>query len=180
VCKWPIFTSIIGKTYRRGHNRDAVCGRNLDKRCELNRSAAITRGHMRKEVGIMGLAVVMGASILCTMGSAPGTLNVTSQTKVIVDGKPAATIQDTAPMVNVGPCGVCTSMANPAVASATAAAMGVLTPMPCVPAPAGIWMGGKTPFVGGKPGLSNDAKLLCTYGGNISIMNPGQTKVIYS
>jgi hypothetical protein len=128
----------------------------------------------------MGVAVVMGASILCTMGKAPGTLNVTSQMKVILEGKPAATIQDTAPMVNIGPCGVCTSLANPTVASATSAAMGVLTPMPCIPAPAGMWIGGKTPLVGGKPGLANDGKLMCSYGGSISIVNPGQTKVIYS
>ena len=128
----------------------------------------------------MGLPVVAGAAIACTMGLSPGTLNVTSQQKVLVSSAPAATINDTAPMVNVGACGLCTSMANPTVASATAAALGVLTPMPCVPSPVGPWMGGGTcPMVSGQPGLSNEATLVCSYGGTIRILSPGQTKVLY-
>ena len=96
-----------------------------------------------------------------------------------MSGLPAATINDTAPLVNVGACGLCTSLANPTVASATAAALGVLTPMPCVPSPLGTWMGGSCPLVSGQPGLSNDATLTCSYGGTIRILSPGQTKVLY-
>lgn len=127
----------------------------------------------------MGLPVVMGATLQCTMGLAPGQLLVTSQQKVLIGGIPAATIQDFAPMSNVTPCGNCTSLANPTVASATAAALGVLTPMPCVPAPAGPWMGPVEALIGGIPGLSNDCKLVCAYGGNISILNANQTKATY-
>ena len=127
----------------------------------------------------MGLPVVAGATIMCTMGLSPGTLAVTSQQKVLMSGLSAATINDTAPMVNVGACGLCTSLANPTVASATAAALGVLTPMPCVPAPLGTWMGGSCPLVSGQPGLSNEATLTCSYGGTIRILSPGQTKVLY-
>ncbi len=125
----------------------------------------------------MALPVVSGASIQCTMGMSPGQLMVTSQLKVLTGGKPLATIQDAAPITNVGPCGMCTSMANPTVASATAAAMGVLTPMPCVPAPMGIWTCGKAPLVGGVPALLNDGMLTCSYGGSIKIVMPGQMKV---
>lgn len=127
----------------------------------------------------MATAVVSGASLQCTMGMAPGQLLVTSQATVLVGGTPAATIMDAAPMTNVTPCGMCTSMANPQVAAATAAALGVLTPMPCVPAPAGIWTCAGTPMIGGKPALSTDATLTCSYGGCVRITSPGQMKVVY-
>ena len=87
----------------------------------------------------MALPVVSGASIQCTMGMSPGQLMVTSQLKVLTGGKPLATIQDAAPITNVGPCGMCTSIPNPNVAYANAAAMGVLTPIQFVTAPMGIW-----------------------------------------
>lgn len=127
----------------------------------------------------MGLPVVTGASILCTMGLAPGQLTVTSQFKVMFGGAMAATIQDVSPLINVGACGMCTSLANPTVASATAAALGVLTPMPCIPSPAGTWLCFNTPLIGGIPSLANDGKLMCAYGGSISILSPGQMKVLY-
>lgn len=127
----------------------------------------------------MAFAVVNGATILCAMGTAPGVLNVISQHKVLVGGLPAATIQDVTPLAGVGPCGLCTSLANPTVQAATTAALGVLTPMPCVPAPAGVWMCGKAPLLCGIPGLSSEGKLMCSYGGSISITLPGQMKVTY-
>lgn len=125
----------------------------------------------------MGIPVVAGATLVCTSGTAPGQLNVTSQMKVTVAGRPAATISDAAPMTNLMPCGLCTSMGNPTVASATAAALGVLTPMPCVPAPGGGWICGGTPSITGQPMLTSDGSLTCTYGGSLSIANPGQTTV---
>ena len=97
----------------------------------------------------MATAVVAGATVQCTMGLAPGQLLVTSQAMVLAGGMPAATIADAAPITNVTPCGMCTSLLNPQVAAATAAALGVLTPMPCVPAPVGIWSCAGTPLVGG-------------------------------
>ena len=125
----------------------------------------------------MSLLVAMGANLLCSMGTAPAPIKVTSQSKVLLEGKPAATIQDSAPTTNVGPFGMCTSLANPTVASATAAAMGVLTPQPCVPVPAGTWIP-TTPkvLIDGKPCLAQDCKLACVYAGQISVTLPGQTK----
>ncbi len=126
----------------------------------------------------MSLLVAVGANLMCTMGTAPAPIKVTSQSKVMTQGKPAATIQDAAPMSNVGPFGMCTSLANPAVASATAAALGVLTPQPCTPVPAGIWIPTKPKvLVEGKPCLTQDCKMMCSYAGSISITLPGQTKV---
>lgn len=125
----------------------------------------------------MSQIVCAGANCLCSFGTGPGTINPTSQTKVIVDGKPAATIQD-CQMSNITPFGMCTSMANPQVAAATSAAMGVLTPQPCMLMAAGTWMPGKpSVLIDGKPALTNDSKLMCSRGmGNISISNPGQFK----
>ena len=129
----------------------------------------------------MSQLTAMGANLLCTMGTAPAPIKVTSQTVVLTESKPAATIQDCAPMSNVGPFGMCVSLANPAVASATAAALGVLTPQPCTPVPAGTWIPTKpTVLIGGKPCLTQDCKLMCSFAGSISITMPGQIKVTAS
>ena len=129
----------------------------------------------------MAQIVVTGASAMCSFGPAPGTVNATSQTICMVEGKPAATIQD-CQAANITPFGMCTSMANPQVAAATAAALGVLTPQPCMLVPAGTWIPTKpTVLVGGKPCLTNDCKLMCSNGmGNISIVSPGQVKAVIS
>lgn len=124
----------------------------------------------------MPLPVVAGATCICTMG-ATGQLNPSDVTSPLLGGKPSLNITDSAPLTNIGSCGLCRSLANPTVASATAGALGVLTPMPCVPAPAGIWMCSNKVTVNGKPLLTTDGKIACAYGGNISILNAGQQTV---
>lgn len=102
----------------------------------------------------------------CTFGVAPCPLPVTSQQTVITSNMPQATIMDNKPIT----FGMCSSPANPTVASATAAAMGVLTPMPCVPAVAAPWApGAPTVMVCNKPLLNNTSKLICNWGGVIQI-----------
>jgi len=90
---------------------------------------------------------------------------------------PAATIMDNKPFANILPFGMCTSMANPAVASATAAALGVLTPMPCTPVTSAPWAPGcPTVLIANQPALNNNSKLICSYGGVIQILYGGQTQ----
>lgn len=125
----------------------------------------------------MGQVVTAGATLNCAFGTVPSTLNVTSQTKCIVAGKPAATIKDMAPNTNIPPFGMCTSLANPQVAAATAAALGVLTPQPCTLTPAGTWVNKTSCIVSGIPCLSSDGILMCAMGaGSITVAVPGQTK----
>lgn len=85
---------------------------------------------------------------------------------------------DNIPFVNVMPFAMCTSMANPAVAAATAAALGVLTPMPCTPVPAGPWVVGvPTVTIKNMPALDDASTLMCSYAGVIKITFAGQATV---
>jgi len=123
------------------------------------------------------MQVCMGAMLQCSFGVAPSSLVVLPANRVMT-GTPAANIMDGKPLVNVMPFGMCNSPANPTVAAATAAALGVLTPMPCVPATPAPWApGAPTVTIGGMPALDNNSKLMCNWGGVIQIANPGQTVV---
>ena len=122
----------------------------------------------------MSNLVCMGAMLQCSFGAAPSSLVVLPQNAVLT-GTPAATIMDNAPMVNILPFAMCSSPANPTVAAATAAALGVLTPMPCIPVTAAPWApGSPTILIGNMPALNNSSKLLCNWGGVIEITQPGQ------
>jgi hypothetical protein len=125
----------------------------------------------------MGQLVCAGAMLKCSFGLAPGTLQVLPLSQVMT-AVADANIMDNKPMVNILPFGMCTSMANPLVAAATAAAMGVLVPMPCIPLTAAPWMpGSPTVLLGNLPALNNASKLMCMAGGVIEIAMPGQTSV---
>lgn len=123
----------------------------------------------------MGNPAVMTALCQCAFGVAPAPLTVTSQNTVIGQNFPVATIMDMPKLPMT--FGMCSSIANPTVAAATAAALGVLTPMPCIPACAAPWApGSPTVIIGGKPALNNSSKCICSYGGVISInMTPALT-----
>jgi len=111
----------------------------------------------------------------CSFGLAPSSLVVLPVNRTFTSYMPAANIMDHVPMVNILPFGVCTSLANPTVAAATSAAMGVLTPMPCIPATAAPWVpGAPTVLLGNMPALDDTSKLMCTWGGVISVVYPGQ------
>lgn len=124
----------------------------------------------------MANPVVQTAVCTCPFGAAPATITVTSQQTVTICSMPAATIMDGAPMANVPTFGMCSNLANPTVASATAAAMGALTPMPCVPATVSWVPGCPTVMVCGRPLLNDTSKLMCAYGGVIQVsVTPAKT-----
>lgn len=114
--------------------------------------------------------VKSGTKIKCSFGTTPGTLQVLPTSRVGIGSMPMASIMDNKPMVNIIPCGMCRSLANPAVAAATSAAMGVLTPMPCIPNITAPWMMGKTDLlINNQPALLDNCKLMCMWGGVIQI-----------
>jgi len=124
--------------------------------------------------------VCSGATLQCSFGVAPSVLNVLPVNRTLTGGMPAANLQDHIPLLNILPFGLCSSLANPTVAAATAAALGVLTPMPCVPATATPWVPGGPPTVllGGMPALDANGTLMCTWAGVIKVVFPGQVQTL--
>lgn len=117
----------------------------------------------------MAKPVVQTATCTCSFGTVPAVISVTSQQTVTMCSMPAATILDGAPTSNVPAFGMCSNPANPAVAAATAAAYGVLTPKPCMPVTVSWAPGCPTVTVCGRPLLNDTSKLLCSYGGVIQV-----------
>jgi Domain of unknown function (DUF4280) len=126
----------------------------------------------------MPLQVCMGAMMQCSFGVAPSSLVVLPTNRVLTNQVPDANIMDHIPMVNIMPFGMCTSMANPTVAAATAAALGVLTPMPCIPATPAPWVAGApTVLLGNFPSLDNVSQLMCMWAGVITFVDAGEVTV---
>lgn len=129
----------------------------------------------------MPMPNVVGTAMLqCSFGAAPSTLvPLPKGVPVTGEGKPAATVMDFVPGVNLLPFGMCMSPSNPTVAAATTAAMGVLTPMPCFPAPLGPWKpGAAQTTVNGSPALTVGSTCNCAWSGLITIINPGTVKTL--
>lgn len=128
-----------------------------------------------------GAVVCAGAVLQCSFGVAPSPLTVLPPGRPTVTGLPMANAHDRLPFVNVQPFALCTTTANPAVAAATAAALGVLTPAPCVPVLPAPWTGtSPTTMVSGAPGLTSTSRCQCLYGGVISVIMPGPLHVTAS
>src|SRR5712664_862792 len=118
----------------------------------------------------MPMQVCMGAMMQCSFGMAPSSLVVLPVNRVLTDQVPDANIMDNIPMVNIPPFGMCQSLANPMVAAATAAALGVLTPMPCVPVTAAPWTpGDPTVLIRNMPALTQTSTCMCSWAGVITI-----------
>ena len=118
----------------------------------------------------MANPVVMGSPLMCSFGMAPSSLMVTPQNKTMMGQVPAANVMDFKPMANIMPFGMCMSLSNPTVAAATAAALGVLTPMPCIPVTTPWMPGAPTVLVANMPLLNTTSKCMCSWGGQISIV----------
>lgn len=127
----------------------------------------------------MGQQTVMGALIQCNQGAAPVSLLVLPTACTLGCSMPAATVMDFVPFLNILPFGMCKSVMNPMVIAATAAALGVLTPMPCIPMTVAPWSPGcPTVQLGGQKALNNSSKCTCAWGGQISINFAGQATVM--
>ena len=117
--------------------------------------------------------VVHGATLRCDQGTTPGSLSVLPA-GVSGTERAAATVSDHVAMKNLPPLGACRSLANPQVAAASAAAMGVLTPQPCVPVTPAAWsVEAPGVSVGGAPALVEGARCACAWGGTIRVESPG-------
>jgi len=130
----------------------------------------------------MPMQVCNGAQMMCSFGLAPSALVVLPVGKfTFTDQQPDANIMDHVPMMNIMPFGMCISMANPQVAAATAAALGVLTPQPCIPVTPSPWVpGAVSPMVqlGNQPSLDNVSTLMCNWAGVITFVTPGEFTVM--
>jgi hypothetical protein len=123
--------------------------------------------------------VLMGATLKCDQAipTGPAKLTVLPTNMVQGESQVAATVQDFAPMVNIPTMGMCKTQANPMVAAATAAAMGALTPQPCVPVTTSPWSPGSSKFtVKDFAALTDDSTCSCAWGGSISVVDAGSSK----
>lgn len=126
----------------------------------------------------MSFCLCTGGMLKCSFGAAPASFSALPVPGVVIGGLPAGVLTDLAPAVNIPPFGLCSSPANPAVAAATAAALGVLTPMPCLPVPAGPWLSpAPAVMIGGRPALTGGSRLMCAWGGQIGVCFAGQATV---
>ena len=122
----------------------------------------------------MPALTAMSASCLCSFGAAPSTMIVTPVNTTMAT-IPAGNTMDNKPIATLPPFGTCMSLANPTVAAATAAALGVLTPMPCIPSLVAPWVPGAIKvLLKGMPALAQTSMLNCMWGGVIQIVSPGQ------
>lgn len=114
-----------------------------------------------------------GAKLKCSEGMVPGSLSILPVRMLDGAGQPVASVMDFMPMQNVSPFGMCKTQANPQVATATSAAGGTLTPMPCVPVLTSPWSPGAADVTfAGEKALTANSKCSCTWSGSIEITDP--------
>lgn len=115
--------------------------------------------------------VCTGATLQCSFGTSPATFAASGiQTSAT---NPAGVVTDVSPE-NVPPFGMCMSLANPQVASATSAS-GVLTPQPCVPVLSPWTPGATRVTIDQVAALDDSSQCTCTWAGVITVTSAGQT-----
>ena len=116
-----------------------------------------------------GSAVNSGMStIKCSYGSAAVPFFV-ENASYMVGETPGGTIGDAISLDKIPSFVMCMSMDNPMMEAATAAALGVLTPMPCIPVTTPWMPGSPTVLVRNFPALDASSKCMCAYAGEITI-----------
>lgn len=101
-----------------------------------------------------------GAQIKCSKGTSPGILKVLPDKKVSLNGQAIATKTCNKGMVNIMPFGTCQREYSP----------------PCTPNISGMW-NNLVSFItaSGEQVPCEKSKCNCSFGGTISIINPGQS-----
>jgi hypothetical protein len=89
-------------------------------------------------------------------------------------GGAVGVVNDTA-AANVPPFGMCQSLSNPQVASATSAASGTLTPQPCQPVLSPWSPGSARVTIAQVSALDESCQCTCTWGGVVTVSAAGQT-----
>jgi hypothetical protein len=123
--------------------------------------------------------VCMGAMLTCTFGTEQAPLSVIPMGRPVQTSKQmAANINAIQVPKNISTFGLCTSLGNPEVVAATAAAFGVLTPVPCKADITLPWAPGSPKvMINGSPALDSTCMCVCEQGGLITISKPGQGTV---
>jgi Domain of unknown function (DUF4280) len=116
--------------------------------------------------------VCTGATLQCSFGTTPATFAASGTTASA--GSPAGVVTDVA-AANVPPFGLCMSLSNPQVASATAAALNVLSPQPCQPVLSPWTPGSAKIMIGQVAALDDSSQCTCTWGGAVTVSAAGQT-----
>src|ERR1700689_2078246 len=118
--------------------------------------------------------VCPGATLQCSFGTTPASF-AASGTDVSA-GSPAGVVTDVG-AANVPPFGLCSSLSNPQVASATTAAGGTLTPQPCQPLLSPWSPGSAKVAIGEVSALDGSSQCNCTWGGVVTVGDAGQADV---
>lgn len=115
--------------------------------------------------------LTIGSTIKCSQALPPGISTLLGvPTPVTAGNMPVATVMMYVPLVNIMTFGMCNSSTNPTVVLATAAAMGVHTPMPCLPVIAAPWSpGAQSTKITGQAAALKSSKCNCAWGGSISV-----------
>jgi hypothetical protein len=115
----------------------------------------------------MAVQVCTGAEVLCTFGVAPAVFNASGLD--VAATTPAGVITDVTPE-NIPTFGMCSSAANPAVATAMA-------PAPCVPVLSPWTPGAALVTINGTPALDDASECMCAWAGVVTVSDPGQLSV---
>lgn len=123
--------------------------------------------------------VAMGATLKCSMGMSSCSLIVPPGHRANNGGGAMASANvDDYQVANIPTFGMCQSLTNPSVSSATSAASGVLTPMPCIPSIAAPWAPGSLKVkIASRAALMKTDTCACSYAGVVTIQAAGQLKV---
>lgn len=123
--------------------------------------------------------VCTGATLRCSYGTTTATFSATGAK--VTAGAAAGVVSDAA-TANIPPFGSCTSLSNPQVNSATqAAASGTPVPQPCMPVLTGDWTPGSAwAAIGPAAVLTSSCQCSCSWGGTISVTDPGQSRATFA